>query len=576
VNRPFRIVAAIVAALGLVISTLYLSRSRRFSPPPTPVPLTSFEGLEIHPALSPDGEKLAFSWDRGEGAPNQIYVLEIGVGEPQAITSGPGDAESPVWSPDGLEIAFLRRSEEASKVVVVSSTGGEERTLVSTTQVDFPGLDWSPDGSHIALVDKNKPTDPNSIYLLSIETGERRRLTSPPPAGGGDRDPAFSPDGSKLAFVRWSEGPRNVIYITELGGDEPKRLTLYEGFVRDIDWLADGSALIFPSMWRGIAGLWVISTEGGNPTRLTFGENARNVSVSPAGQVAYSTQVTDANLWRVHGPGSATPSGPERFINSTRQDFEPQYSPNGGQIAITSDRSGDNHIWICKSNGKHCKQLTPQGAVAVAPRWSPDEKSIAFTEISRGNPDIYLFDFSLRIPHRLTREDAIDVAWSWSRDGRWLYFFTDRTGRYEVWRLPIDGGDAEQLTDSGGAFPLESHDGREIYYMKLTSPRSIWRRPLEGRDESLLFEAPISQRGFTLWEDEIIYLRQDPEKAWVEAYNLATGEITTIADLGEGTRLGGYGRHTVSPDGRSIVFTREDGGGSDILMVDGRSLKLNP
>jgi Tol biopolymer transport system component len=214
--------------------------------------------------------------------------------------------------------------------------------------------------------------------------------------------------------------------------------------------------------------------------------------------------------------------------------------------------------------------------MAVAPRWSPDEKTIAFTEISRGNPDIYLFDFSLRIPHRLTREDSIDVAWSWSLDGQWLYFFSDRTGRYEVWRLPIAGGDAEQLTREGGAFPLESRNGREIYYMKLTNPRSVWRRPLEGGDESLLFEAPISQRGFTLWEDTILYLRQDPERAWVEAYNVATGAITTIADLGEGTRLGGYGRHTVSPDGRWIVYTREDGVGSDILMVDGRSLNLTP
>jgi Tol biopolymer transport system component len=545
-------------------------------PPPTPVPLTSFEGFETHPALSPDGKKLAFSWDRGEQAPNEIYLLEIGTGEPQVITNGQGDAESPVWSPDGLEIAFLRRSEEVSQVVLVSSTGGEERSLVTTTQVDFPGLDWSPDGSHIALVDKVTPTDPDGIFLVSIETGERRRLTSPPPAGGGDRDPAFSHDGSKLAFVRWSEGPRNVIYIADLSGGEPKRLTVHEGFVRDLDWLANDSAIVFPSVWRGVGGLWVVSTEGGNPTRLTFGANARNVSVSSTGRMAYSTQATDANLWRVHGPGAGVPSEPERFISSTRQDFEPQYSPTGSRIAITSDRSGDNHIWICKSDGKQCKRLTPQGAVAVAPRWSPDERSIAFTEISRGNPDIYLFDFSLRIPHRLTRQDSIDVAWSWSLDGRWIYFFSDRTGRYEVWRLPIEGGDAEQLTHDGGAFPLESHDGKEIFYMKLTSPRSVWRRPLEGGIESLLFEAPIRQRGFTLWEDQILYLRQDPQRAWVEAYNVETGEITTLADLGAGTRLGGYGRHTVSPDGRSIVYTREDGGGSDILMVDGRSLKLNP
>jgi Tol biopolymer transport system component len=517
---------------------------------------------------------MAFAWDRGNEASSQIYVLEIGgVGEPRAVTSGQGDAESPVWSPDGSEIAFLRRNEEQVEVVVLSLADGEERLFASTSQVDFPGLDWSPDGTHIALVDKDTPTEPDGIFLVSIETGQRRRITSPPQAGGGDRDPAFSPDGTEIAFVRWSEGPRNVIYITDTSGGEPTRLTLHEGYVRDIDWLADGSAILFPSMWRGIAGLWMVSTEGGKPVRLSFGETARNVSIAPTGRLAYSTHVTNANLWRVHGPGTETPLSPERFISSTRQDFEPQYSPSGGHIALTSDRSGDNHIWICSKDGDRCKQLTPQGAVAVAPRWSPDEKTIAFTELSRGNPDIYLYEFGLRIPHRLTRDEAIDVAWSWGRDGRWLYFFSDRSGRYEVWRIPYEGGDAEQLTHDGGAFPLISSDGREVYYMKLTNPRSVWKRSLDGDEEELLFEAPIGQRGFTLWEDEILYLRQDPERAWVEAFNLTTGDITTVADLGEGTRLGAYGRHTVSPDGSFILFTREDGSGSDIMMVDTRTLK---
>jgi Tol biopolymer transport system component len=207
--------------------------------------------------------------------------------------------------------------------------------------------------------------------------------------------------------------------------------------------------------------------------------------------------------------------------------------------------------------------------MAAVPRWSPDGERIAFTEVSTGNPDIYVLDFEVGIPHRLTREESIEAAWGWSRDGRYIYSVSDVSGEYQVYRIPAEGGEAEQLTSDGCAFPLESFDGRTLYYVKITSPPTVWSRSLEDGRERFLFEADIAQRGFTLWNNKILYFRQEPDRGpWVEAYDVDTGETTTVAELGRYTRLGRYGRHSVSPDGRWIVYTREDGGGSDIMMVE--------
>jgi Tol biopolymer transport system component len=563
-------IGGFLAAGALALLYLYLTRSQPFSPPTTPTPLTSFEGFEVDPALSADGETIAFSWDQGTGEPYQIYVQEIDGGEPKAITTGSAESRYPVWSPDGDEIAYLRRTGlDDNEIIVARASGGAERRVATLTDVHFIGLDWSPDGTRLAVVDREAPGDAESIFLLSLSDGALERLTYPPSVTVGDRNPAFSPDGTQLAYVRWSEGPQNEIHLLELGTGESKRLTIHEGYVRSLDWLPDGSAIVFPSLWRGITGLWVISATGGEPSRLDFGTSARSVTVSATGRLAYSTEYTNTNLWRIPGPNAATPSPATRFIASTRHEFEPQYSPDGDRIAFTSERSGGAHIWICKNDGTRCRQVTPQGAIAVVPRWSPDGSTIAFTEVSSGNPDIYVMDFEVGIPHRLTRTESIDVAWTWSGDGRMLYTVSDVTGKYQVWRMPAEGGDAEQLTSDGGMCPLLSADGRTLFFAKMTSPLSVWSRSLEDGRETLLFEADIAQRCFTLWRTKLLYFLQDQDRGvWVEAYDVETGETTTVVELGRYTRMGRYGRHTVSPDGRWIVFTREDGGGSDVMLVE--------
>jgi hypothetical protein len=75
--------------------------------------------------------------------------------------------------------------------------------------------------------------------------------------------------------------------------------------------------------------------------------------------------------------------------------------------------------------------------------------------------------------------------------------------------------------------------------------------------------------GFSLWRNFIVYLLQDHvEGARAEAFDMETRKTTLVAELGKETRLGGYGRHSVSPDGQWILFSREDGAGSDIMLVE--------
>jgi DNA-binding winged helix-turn-helix (wHTH) protein/WD40 repeat protein len=203
--------AAIAAAVLLTAALAWWLRHPEESPSVslTVIPLTSYPGLELHPSFSPDGSQVAFTWD-GERRDNlDIYVKLAGSERTLRMTSHPTRDYRPAWSPDGQWIAFLREVGGGNAVVaVVPAIGGQERRVAAVYPGPFgsyahaPCLEWSPDGRWLLTADRAAPDQPSSLILISVATGEKRRLTSPPQQHLGDLTGAFSPDGRTLAFSR--------------------------------------------------------------------------------------------------------------------------------------------------------------------------------------------------------------------------------------------------------------------------------------------------------------------------------------------------------------------------------------
>ena len=374
---------------------------------PQIVPFTSFPGRETHPAFSADGKQMAFVWNGEKGDNIDIYVKLINTGTPLRLTTNPDRDTSPVWSPDGRYIAFRRETTETSGVYLISSLGGPERRLADVfptktsrfDRCDCRDLDWSPDGRYLAVKDKSSEGAPFGISLVSTESGEKQVLTSVPARYHGDADPAFSPDGKTLAFIRAIRPGQRDIYLVPAAGGDPKRLTFDDRWIKGLAWTSDGREIIFSSNRGGRQRLWRLSVSGNAPEVLpASGERAILPTISRQGQhLAYVEKETDLNIWRIRGPNSSGEGDPPtKLISSTRGDSEPQYSPNGRRIVFTSERTGSKEIWVCDSEGQNPVQLTFFGTsvhgTVGTPRWSPDGSQIAFGSRATGPGTLHVIN----------------------------------------------------------------------------------------------------------------------------------------------------------------------------------------
>ena len=585
VKRRWRRLLWAVFAVAVFLTAgagAWLGLMRKASPPAMVLkPLTSDPGREYHPSFSPDGSQVAYAWDGGSQGDFDIYVRLIGGGNRLRLTNDVADEYSPAWSPDGRWIAFQRALPDGREgVFLISPLGGPERKLteirtpgLSWIEVQGPYLSWSPDGKWLALVDRDSPAEPYALFLLSIETLERRKLTSPSAPLYGDLETAFSPDGHTLAFIRHPSMGSGDLYLLPLTADlrpsgEPRKLTPETRFATSVSWMPDSREILFISGTSFLdPGVWRIRESGsGKPERLqSFGEGVRFIAVSPrSGRLSYAKLLTDWNIWRaeVAQPGGkARP--PVRLIASTRVDWTPDYSPDGKKISFISDRSGSFEVWVSDSDGANPVPLTSLGSVfCVYTRWSPDGRRILFVSTVEGQRDVFTVDAQGGQPRRLTNHPGHDTFPRWSRDGKWIFFGSSRSGGEQVWKMPAEGGDPVQVTKHGGLLAAESPDGRYLYYVKGRGVTPLWKAPIGGGPETQVLPA-VHWLDFAVTGDGIYYCRPDPPHYWLEFLSFATGRTTVIAEAKSGT----FGI-AVSADGRSLLYAQADGYESDLMLVE--------
>ena len=574
-GRQTRITSWLLAVLAAALlgAWIWLGPS---APPPSAVarivPELTLVGSQFEPTLSPKGDQIAFCWRANDQSPWSVWIQAVGADNPVRLTDEAVNERLPSWSPDGRSVAYARFTEEPPTCGIYRSPvlGGPAERLTDCGS-QLRALHWSPDGKTLAMSTRDSLDEPLRIELLDIDHGTTRKLTAPPDGILGDRAPVFSPDGSQIAFERRLHRSRHDVMIVNTAGGEPSPLTDDAwGQLRGLDWRSDGAAVIFSSNRSGQFSLWQVPVGGGEPARLPIDDTwVTQPSVSRSGgRLIYRTFRDVVDIWSLPLGADSTMTGePIKQVSSTRSERHPAWSPTGEAIVFLSDRSGSTELWSGRPDGTELMRHTDlAGPLPGSPSWSPDGTRVIFDTAVDGRADLWIVSRDSRQSVRLTHESSEERNGTFSRDGKWIYFASDRSGAWQIWRMPSTGGPATAVTEDGGFLAHESFDGDHLYYVKLDQP-GIWRLPVTGGTaEVVLADLDLSDWGsWAVGRTGIYFVSRGPTT--IQFVDFTDGTIRPV--FAPSRQIPYLGRSlSLSEDGHSLLFTMIDHSDDEVMRVE--------
>ncbi|HEX9699863.1 MAG TPA: protein kinase [Acidobacteriota bacterium] len=515
VRLAWGVTAVVAIALLALLATLLLSGRRDLQITPQATrPISRDPGLEIHPAISPDGTMVAYA--AGSLGRLRIYVRQIAPGpEVQAIplTEGfPGDHRWPRWSPDGERILF---TSQGATYVVPALGGTGPAPLVEGTPL---GAAWAPDGERLAFVSRGQPfgglageSTTERIYTRNLVDGETEAIAE----AAEPHSLSWSPDGEWIGYVSGNAETFNTAYALNIapssiwlvpasGGDP---VPVIDDGTRNVSpaWLPDSRHVLFVSNKDGARDVYVVpiggtGTPAGPPRRLTTGLDVHTLTVSADGaRLAYSRLAYSANVWSIRIPRDGNPVSVSAAVPVTTGNQTVEgigVSSDGQWLAFDSDQGegGNSDIYrVAISGGRpqgRPQRLTSHPSGDFLPSWSPDGQEIVFHSFRNdGQRDLYVMPASGGGERRVTSSLAQELYADWSPDGNRLVFRSwgfDDSGREEIWTVSRPGRDAPwgepvQLTFDGGGNARWSPDGLWIARAgQSRGARGLWLVPAEG------------------------------------------------------------------------------------------------
>ena len=556
----------------------------RHRPEPAPlngVPVTALPGWADYPALSPDGTRVAFEWTGEQDfTAFDLYVKTLGNENLLRLTNDPAVHLAPTWSPDGTEIAFQRVAKNGRGIYVVPAQGGAVRKLRSTNAAFDRSMhiSWSPDGRTIAFADSPFPGGHKRLQLLSIETLQSIPIEHDEKCVE-EVLPTFSPDGTQLAYacsLASREGEFGLSVVTA-EGREPRMIKETSGWLKGLEWQANGKTLIFTENHTGEAFLHELNIKNGSVRDRAFSAKSgfSDDFSMRADRLAYVVNSgIHHNLWRAD---LLHPNAPHvKLISTTRDQFCPRYSPDGRHITFASNRGGPPEMWMSDSDGQNIVQLSNlRGLATGSPAWSPDSRKVAFdsrikTPEGQIRADVYIVDIADRTPRKLITDTPGAFNPSWSHDSKWIYFVggSDDASGGRIYRIQPEGGKAEALTNALGYWPQESPDGQTLYFAENSGTMfTLHRASLNPTGTESQVDGLPTLSFAANWDivPSGVYFFPADDTMTLNYFDFSTRKARSIFKVSGGGAFFGV---SVSPDGRYILYHELDDYRSDIMLVE--------
>jgi len=336
------------------------------------------------------------------------------------ITFGHGDDREPRISSDGTTIAFTsdRAFEGSYDIWTVNIATGKLKQITSALADEF-GPSWSHDGSGLAFI-SGVGVAGKSIEYIDLASGHQHTLVSIDPAEGRLEAPSFSPDGKKLAYIRFSGAGMfmNEAHLVVASADSGE--AIYTGKAAD--------TFPFPAIWLSNSEL--VYTGDGKVLHT-------NLSAGSETAISFSAAIPSFRPQYVHKHYAFDSTAP-RVVRGI---YAPALSPDGKQVAFVAL----NQLYVMRLGGKPVA-VTHDSFYKQGPAWAPDGKTLAYISDRDGIENIYLHDMAAADAsgdHRPAPSTSAQIMPAWSPDGK-LIAFQDQTMATMI--ADVDTGEIKPLT----------------------------------------------------------------------------------------------------------------------------------
>ncbi len=459
------ILATVVSAAGYGLYKLATRTKAPIASQPLNVARFTATGKAIHAAISPDGKYVAHVAD--EAGMQSIWIGQVAAAnQTQIIPPAQTRFRGLTFSRDGEFLYFVAANwdNEKGALFQIPVLGGAPRKLLSDIQSP---ITLSPDGKRVAYVrfGSNKG---NALFVSNLDGSDSKELAKhSSPDFFSTMSPAWSPDGSAVACVYQNTSGgyyENVVAVSLADGTETAITPQRWWQVGQVAWLADGKGLIASATEEAgsLPQLWYLPFKSGAAKRITNDLNGYvDVSLTADSKTLVSVRADRlVNIGLLAGTDTATPkqitSGTERDDGMRGLSWTPD-----GKIVYRSVAGGEPHVWIMAADGSGQRQLSLNTSQNFDPVVSPDGRSVVWGARRAGNTNLWRMDIDGSNPKQLTSGDG-DYFPDYSPDGKWILYTTYDAGAgfWSIWKVAAEGGTPVRITDRESALPSVSPDGK--------------------------------------------------------------------------------------------------------------------
>jgi eukaryotic-like serine/threonine-protein kinase len=456
-------------------------------------------GKATDAAISPDGKYVAYTIE--EGDKQSLWVKQI-VGGNSVLVIPPAEVRyaGMTFSPDVNYIFYVSfdRQTNVGKLFRIPILGVTSKKILD--DVDTP-VSFSPDGSRIAFVRGYPSQKQTALIIANVDgTSERTLATRASPDDFGWKGgPAWSPDGQYIACAVGNYDLRmQLVSISTKDGSQKELLSKSWPWIGRVAWLPDGSGMLMVAKDEatGFQQAWFVSYPGSEVRKVTgdldeFTSRSLSVTADSGNLVIVQTQFL-SNIWiaRKGDELHAKQVGHGRSDGLNGLVWTPD-----DKIIYASRASGNLDLWVMDGDGENRKQLTSESGWNYEPAVSRDGQLVVFTSSRGGNQNIWRMDISGSNQIQLTKDGSSSEP-RWSPDGRWIIYKSYQTGKRTLWKVSVDGTNAQQLTDKYTGWPDVSPDGKliacEYWDERPDSKMKLAVIPVEGGAPLKEFNRPAS------------------------------------------------------------------------------------